>query len=66
MPSSRDLPDSGIEPVSLMSPALVRVLYPLSHLGSLRDGKALTYSLGFMVDFNCQWVTMAPHSSTLA
>ena len=57
MPSSRDLSDSGIEPVSLMSPALVQVLYPLCHLGSLRDGKVLIYSLGFMVDFNCQWVT---------
>ena len=34
-PSARDLPDTGIKPTSLTSPALQVILYPLNHLGSL-------------------------------
>ena len=34
MPSSRDLPHAGIEPVSLMSSALVGVLYHWRHVRS--------------------------------
>ena len=34
-PPPRDLPDSGIEPISLMSPAFRQFLYPLNHQGSL-------------------------------
>ena len=34
-PSARDLPDPGMEPTSLTSPALQVILYPLNHLGSL-------------------------------
>ena len=35
-PSPEDLPNPGIEPVSLVSPALAGGCFPLSHLGSLR------------------------------
>ena len=34
MPSSGDLPDPGIKPVSLISPALASGSLPLSRLGS--------------------------------
>ena len=34
-PPPRDLPDSGIEPISPMSPAFRQFLYPLNHQGSL-------------------------------
>ena len=36
-PSPGDLPDAGIEPTSLMSPALQVDSFPLSHLGSPQE-----------------------------
>lgn len=34
LPFSRDLPDPGIEPISLALPALAGILYQLSHQGN--------------------------------
>ena len=53
MPSSRDLPNSGTEPVSLMSPALAGRLFTTEPPGNPKRWVSLTWSLGFMVDFNC-------------
>ena len=41
---SRDLPDPGIEPTSLESPALAgRIFLPLNHLGNLNVSGTLTF-----------------------
>ena len=45
MPFSRDLPDSGIEPVSPVAPALQADSSPLSHRGSLYLFTTLEYKL---------------------
>ena len=45
MPSSRGLPDPGIEPVSPVSPALQMDSLPLSHRGSPWSPSSLIYIL---------------------
>ena len=49
-PRGRDLPDPGIEPASLVSPALQAVLYSLSPWGSL-SWKYLEYEFALHVFF---------------
>ena len=58
---SRDLPDPGIEPVSLSSPALAGGFFILRHLGSPEQFLAFSkYS------YMCLEKALAPHSSTPA
>ena len=53
-PSLGDLPDSGIEPASLVSPALQVDSLPLSHLGSL--GNRYPGYFIFLLKYSCFFV----------
>ena len=51
-PTPGDLSDSGIEPRSSVSPALQVVLYPLSHLGSLRLNEWARIKVAKVIELN--------------
>ena len=51
-PTTKDLSDSGIESRSSVSPALQVILYPLSHLGSLRLNECVRIKVARGIELN--------------